>query len=154
MWLPLTWPPKGDPNRNPGICPEWELNQWPFGSQAGAQSTEPHQPGQEKCLYWKETEALQESLFFLTSVSSSVAVLNCFLPLGSLGSSGWFFVYNIGTVCYLDNCSGVLAWRRVANIRLSLTTWQVRCLSPFYAWSASLASDPSPDIQGDPRSPN
>ena len=30
---------------NPGMCPDRELNQQPFGSQAGAQSTEPHQPG-------------------------------------------------------------------------------------------------------------
>ena len=28
-------------------CPlDWESNQQPFGSQAGAQSTEPHRPGQ------------------------------------------------------------------------------------------------------------
>ena len=37
--------PTGDPARNPGMCPDWESNQRPFGSQAGAQSTEPHQPG-------------------------------------------------------------------------------------------------------------
>ena len=30
---------------NPGMCPDWESNQRPFGLQAGAQSTEPHQPG-------------------------------------------------------------------------------------------------------------
>ena len=30
---------------NPSLCPDWELNQWPFSSQASAQSTEPHQPG-------------------------------------------------------------------------------------------------------------
>ena len=30
---------------NPGMCPNWELNWWPFSSQAGTQSTEPHQPG-------------------------------------------------------------------------------------------------------------
>ena len=30
---------------NSGMCPDWELNQQPFGSQAGTQSTEPHQPG-------------------------------------------------------------------------------------------------------------
>ena len=30
---------------NPGMCPDWELNQQPCGSEAGAQSTEPHQPG-------------------------------------------------------------------------------------------------------------
>ena len=32
---------------NTGICPDWESNQQPFGLQAGAQSTEPHQPGQQ-----------------------------------------------------------------------------------------------------------
>ena len=33
-------PPTGDLAHNPGMCPDWELNQWPFSSQAGAQSTE------------------------------------------------------------------------------------------------------------------
>ena len=30
---------------NPSMCPEWELQWRPFGSQTGTQSTEPHQPG-------------------------------------------------------------------------------------------------------------
>ena len=38
---PLT----GDLASNPGMCPDWEWNQWPFGSETGTQSTEPHQPG-------------------------------------------------------------------------------------------------------------
>ena len=33
------------PTGDPSICPDWESNQRPFGSQAGIQSTEPHQPG-------------------------------------------------------------------------------------------------------------
>ena len=33
---------------NPGMCPDWELNQQPFGSQAGAQSIE--QPSQDLFL--------------------------------------------------------------------------------------------------------
>ena len=37
-------PPAGDLAHNPGMCPDWELNQRLFGSQAGTQSTEPHQP--------------------------------------------------------------------------------------------------------------
>ena len=37
-------PPAWDLAWNPGVCPDWELNQWPFGSQAGTQSTGPHQP--------------------------------------------------------------------------------------------------------------
>ena len=46
--LPLECPPLGVLACNPGMCPDWELNQWPFGSQAGTQSTEPHQPGLNK----------------------------------------------------------------------------------------------------------
>ena len=38
-------PLSGDLARNPGMCPDWESNQRPFGSQVGAQSTEPHQLG-------------------------------------------------------------------------------------------------------------
>ena len=38
--------PSGDLAHNPGMCPDGESNQQPFGSQASTQSTEPHQPGQ------------------------------------------------------------------------------------------------------------
>ena len=38
-------PPTGDLAHNPGMCPDWELNWRPFGSQASTQSTEPHPPG-------------------------------------------------------------------------------------------------------------
>ena len=41
----LSHAPTGDLAHNPGMCPDWELNQRPFGSHAVAQSTEPHQPG-------------------------------------------------------------------------------------------------------------
>ena len=37
--------PTGDLASNPGMCPEWESNQRPFGLQASTESTEPHQPG-------------------------------------------------------------------------------------------------------------
>ena len=37
-------PPTGDLALNPGMCPDWESNQWPFCSQAGTQSTEPLNP--------------------------------------------------------------------------------------------------------------
>ena len=36
-------PPTVDLACNPGMCPGWELNRQPFGSQARAQSTGPHQ---------------------------------------------------------------------------------------------------------------
>ena len=38
-------PPAGDLAHNPGMCPDSESNQRYFGLQAGAQFTEPHQPG-------------------------------------------------------------------------------------------------------------
>ena len=38
-------PRNGDLTCNPGMCPDWESNLQPFGLQASAQSTEPHQPG-------------------------------------------------------------------------------------------------------------
>ena len=41
--LPHT--PTGDLAGNPGMCPNQESNQRYFGSQAGTQSTEPHQLG-------------------------------------------------------------------------------------------------------------
>ena len=44
VWLPLERPPTGDLACNPGICPDQKPNRQPFGSQASAQSTEPHQP--------------------------------------------------------------------------------------------------------------
>ena len=37
--------PTGDLACKPGMCPDWESNRGPLDSQAGAQSTEPHQPG-------------------------------------------------------------------------------------------------------------
>ena len=48
-------PPTGDLAHNPDLCPDWELNQRPFGLQAGTQSTELHQQGREEsfgtCLF-------------------------------------------------------------------------------------------------------
>ena len=38
-------PPARDLARNPGMCPDWELNQGPCGLQADRESTEPHQQG-------------------------------------------------------------------------------------------------------------
>ena len=43
--------PTGNLVSNQGMCPDWELNQGPFGSQVGTQSTEPQQPGQNCVSY-------------------------------------------------------------------------------------------------------
>ena len=36
VWVPLACSPTGDLAHNSGMCPAWESNQRPFGSQAGA----------------------------------------------------------------------------------------------------------------------
>ena len=40
------------------MCPDWESNLWPFALQFGAQSTEPHRPGQS-ILYKHESDQLK-----------------------------------------------------------------------------------------------
>ena len=59
VWLPLTPPQTGDLACNPGMYPNWESNLQPFGSQAGAQSTEPHQPRLK--VYFKYFYYLKDS---------------------------------------------------------------------------------------------
>ena len=70
-------PPTGDLASNPGMCPDWELNQRPFDLQSGTQSTEPHQPGLVNIIVKnrKEIELLPReqwkisSAFFRTSIT-------------------------------------------------------------------------------------
>ena len=45
VWLPLTHPQLGSWPTTQACALDWESNQQPFDSQAGTQSTEPHQPG-------------------------------------------------------------------------------------------------------------
>ena len=49
-------PPTRDLACNPGMCPDWESNQQPLGSQAGAQSPEPHQPGLKMIIIFNTLE--------------------------------------------------------------------------------------------------
>ena len=48
-WLPLIHTLIGEQSYNPGMWPDWELNQWPFALQDNAQPTEPHQSGLNCC---------------------------------------------------------------------------------------------------------
>ena len=54
-------PPTGALACNPGTCPDWESNQRAFGSQVGAQSTGPHQPGQARCLFIRPADLFIQS---------------------------------------------------------------------------------------------
>ena len=48
----------GDLACNPAVCPDWELNWWPFGLQTDVQSTKPYQPGQHTQTFWKSPLSL------------------------------------------------------------------------------------------------
>ena len=63
-------PPTGDLASNSGMCPDWELNQWPFGSQVGTQSTESHQPGLGYNSYQKNFKAF-DHIWYLNVYNSS-----------------------------------------------------------------------------------
>ena len=59
VWLPFrcslldTWP------ATQACALDWDSNLWPFGSQASAQSTEPHQPGLHHRFVCKNTNGKQ-----------------------------------------------------------------------------------------------
>ena len=57
VWVPLARPLTADLACNPGLCPDQESNQRPFGSQARAQSTEPHRPGQAEHFKWSQAHS-------------------------------------------------------------------------------------------------
>ena len=72
-------PPSGDLAHNPSMCPDWELNWRPFGSQAGTQSTEPQQPGLYICLLIFTEKLLCIKLFFLIAFSYFSIDVNAFM---------------------------------------------------------------------------
>ena len=80
-------PPTGDLASNPGMCPDWESNQQPFVSQAGAQSTEPHQPGLFKlflmllCMSLKPQSNFMAVIFhFCDEETKSTIAKSSYLP--------------------------------------------------------------------------
>ena len=55
-----------------GMCPDWESNLQPFGSQADTQSTEPHEPGLDnnfekslQCIYRSSVKSTHLSKSFI-----------------------------------------------------------------------------------------
>ena len=89
--------PTGDLACNLGMCPNWELNWQPFGSQAGAQSSEPHQPGLaiyfvfvSLTLYFLLLSLYSFGLRFFILVLSSI-----FITFGLLASSLYVCLINL-----------------------------------------------------------
>ena len=65
--------PTGDLACNPGMCPELEMNLWPFDSQVGTHTTEPHQPGLDFLFMEK----------LMTSICSTLCLWDLFIPFVS-----------------------------------------------------------------------
>ena len=77
-------PPTGDLAHNPGMCPDQESNQWPFGSQAGTQSTKPHQPGPAELLMtmWVNKTSWNVKDFLIKDIIPSCNnITHCSTPL-------------------------------------------------------------------------
>ena len=84
-------PPTGDLAHNPGTCPDWESNQQPSASQAGAQSTEPHQPGLQFHFRERISECLLYSyLYKHLPLETHMQKLSRWLHLG--GRTGLLFI--------------------------------------------------------------
>ena len=65
VWLPLNHCSlTGDLACNPGMWPDWELNQQSFGSQVGTQSTELPQPGPLIVNIWLMFQSCTHLSFF------------------------------------------------------------------------------------------
>ena len=105
-------PPIGDLACNPGICPDWELNWQPFGSQAGTQSTEPHQPGllsvfsnhivfswQHPC--WAPASSCSRLLWVLSGLLQTPLTILLETPSASQGGASDC----LNTMSYLHNFS-------------------------------------------------
>ena len=81
-------PPIGDLAHNPGMCPAWESNWWPCGSQAGAQSTESYQPGLRQSfskapsLFGRGTETQTQDSCFHHSIKPVVSKVEMTAYLG------------------------------------------------------------------------
>ena len=80
----LLRPPTGDLAHNAGMCPDWESNQRPFGSEAGSQSTEPHQPGPFIHFFFNSVvclpsfELCEFFIYFGAQTLSNVSLANMF----------------------------------------------------------------------------
>ena len=98
--------PTGGLAHNPGMCPDWESNQRPFGSQAGTQPTEPHQPGKILIIFRErgregERKGERHQCVRKTSITSSMT------PTGHLAHK------------LVDSCMGPV-WGSI------LQPWQMR----------------------------
>ena len=74
VWLPLTHPLLGSLSHNPGMCPDWESNQQPFGLQAGTQPlSHPSQGLWSILIFVKGVRSVSRFIFLLVDVQFFLA---------------------------------------------------------------------------------
>ena len=121
---PLT----GDLACNPGMCLDWESNQQPFGSQAWAQSTKPHQQGQ----IW----------MFLTSAFT----WHCWQdseeahPGPSCGPEPCAMYQHRSIVPHCSSTSNWVKLEKTSNKHSLQTRWKGLYLPLNHEWTSTLAS--------------
>ena len=81
---------------------DWESNQWPFGLQAGPQSTNPHQPGLHSCsnlcnsvCILSSASQLVLATFQVLSISYMWLVITIFLFSCSFSKAVSFYTLNV-----------------------------------------------------------
>ena len=99
-------PPTGDLAHNPGMCPDWESNSRPFGSQASSQTTEPHQPGLSN--FW-----MNVIHFSIGKISSCLV----FIVYWSRNWELWSVVKASGTRC---DSRWSLCWKKLCTPRTEM----------------------------------
>ena len=92
-------PPKGDLTRNPGMCPDWEGSQWPFGLLSSSRSTEPHQPGLDLWFLLSAFRSFQQTSF--------VHILLCWHLSFFFSNCKWHCIFNLGFHMLIPN---ILNW--------------------------------------------
>ena len=63
VWLPLMCPPTGDLARNPGMCPDWESNQWTLWF-TGQHSIHWATPARADRFFWKDLYGRKRSFSY------------------------------------------------------------------------------------------
>ena len=98
-------PPTGDVPCNPGMCPDWDSKQGPFGYQAGAQSTELHQPGSEFFSKRPNHLTFPPAMYKVSNFStfSSTLVIFCLLDSSHPTGYEWYLTVVLVFISLISN---------------------------------------------------
>ena len=102
-WLPLIWTPTWDRTWNLGMCPDWELNPWPFGLRDDAPTNwaTPARAGNFYLIFSSNWSYGEQNWGWETTVYVA--------SIFSLSIASFYFVY--GVFCFFwVRCFFLLLW--------------------------------------------